>query len=130
MVVSAGHIRPGLNVTVDTVPLLHNTGLLLTISELSDPGGSEAHERWSEDVQVPRMLATGLFSGHYGLHSMAGAEQSAYVDIYFVERGDPIERHRELRAFEADWPRDGTAHQIFRGLYRPIIPGQYDVFYK
>jgi hypothetical protein len=138
MVVSAGQVRPGMEVTVDTVPLLHNTGLLMTISELADAGGRETYERWSEDVQVPRMLASGIFSGHYGLHSMEGAEQNVYVDIYFVERGDPIEKYQELQALEAGWKQDGNGladgdgvrREIFKGLYRPIIPGQYDVFYK
>lgn len=126
MVVSAGHIRAGLNVTVDTVPLLHNSGLLLTISELSGSGGIAAYEGWSDEVQVPRMLATGIFSGHYGLHSMDGAEEQAYVDVYFIEKGDPIEQYEKVRALEAD----GPAKEIFRGLYRRIIPGQYDLFYR
>jgi hypothetical protein len=137
MVVSAGQVRPGLEVTVDAVPLLHNTGLPLTISELAGSGGRQAYERWSEEVQVPRMLASGIFSGHYGLHSIEGGEQNAYVDIYFVERGDPIEKYRELQALEAGWQQDGAGSSgpqsgpkpIFRGLYRRIIPGQYDLFY-
>ena len=54
-----------------------------------------------------------------------------------MERGNPIEKYHELQALEAGWMQDdasvsgpdGAARQIFSGLYRPIIPGQYDIFY-
>ena len=54
MVVGSGQVRDGLNITVDTVPLLHNSGLLLAISE----GVNAAQRAAYEQEQVTKMLAS------------------------------------------------------------------------
>jgi hypothetical protein len=126
MVVGSGQVRDGLNITVDTVPLLHNTGLLLILSEHVDAAQRSAYEL----QQVPKMLASGIFSGHYDLHSAGANDQGVYADIYFIERGDPIEQYPAIQKFLADGLPDGPGHTTLTALYRPIVPGQYDLFYK
>src|SRR6185369_15620978 len=71
MVVGSGQVRDGLNITVDTVPLLHNTGLLLILSEHVDAAQRSAYEH----QQVPKMLTSGIVSGHYDLHSAGANDQ-------------------------------------------------------
>jgi hypothetical protein len=126
MVVGSGQVRDGLNITVDTVPLLHNSGLLLAISE----GVNAAQRAAYEQEQVTKMLASGIFSGHYDLHSAGANEQGVYADIYFIERGDPIEQYPSIQKLQDGWHASGPGHTILTALYRPIIPGQYDRFYK
>lgn len=106
--VTGGQVRPGLDVTVDTVPLLHNTGLVAIISR----GRWDASRLFQTD-------GTGVFSGHYSLEPMH--DPGIRVDLYFVERGDPLAQFQQLEL---------PAETIFTGVYRPIVPGKYDLFYQ
>jgi hypothetical protein len=129
--VTGGRVRPGLDVTVDTVPLLHNNGLLATISRVADGVAGQDQVRWSDSVHAPRMLGTGLFSGHYTLQPMH--DENVFVDLYFIERGDPLAQYQRLLQLEAGWYAEVPEElqkPLFTGLYRPIVPGAYDRFYR
>lgn len=129
LAIYAGHKREGLELDLDAVPLRHNTGILCTITEVPDASKRPAYEQWLNEVQIPRMLGTGIFSGHLGSHPMGEAGLGTYVEFFYVESGDALEQYKRLQEIQQGWDGDGGGRKIFDGMYRRIIPGKYDAFY-
>ena len=126
MNVTHARARDGWQLTVDTVPLFSNVGLLVQIGQ-ADAGDAAQYAAWSQDVYVPALLGGGVLSGVFQTRAAGPVGAEVRVHLGFVERGDASAAFDVLADCHA---RTGPApcRDVFLGMYLPVGPHNYDTY--
>src|SRR5438093_304790 len=85
-------------------------GLLLALTNCTDPSQEEAFNAWYKDIHVADILETGVFHTAYRYESVdPQVTQAKYLALYETEQSDPAqvqEAMSKARA-EANWAQRG-----------------------
>jgi hypothetical protein len=146
--------RPGYPLSADAVPLTPaNTALVVSITEVTSPERRAQYAAWHDAVRVPAVLAPELFNAYFHFMPVvqpevdqitrlnqrtlrgfdAEAREKFHIYVYFLDSAYPLasfERYKMVvQQLEHEYPTqiEGTQH-LFTGIYRPIVPGQYDSY--
>jgi hypothetical protein len=130
-------IRVGLPLSADAVTCAtQNTGLMLSIEEMSDGPERDAYARWHEAEHLPMILETGIFTCAVKLMSEAAEDRNLLVVLCYTDRPDPGAAYTEFLETSAGWANNATTDfphaaavrkQIHHGIYRPSI-GHYEFY--
>jgi hypothetical protein len=150
--VTSGTTRPGLTLSADAVPLAPgNTACVVSIVEILEPARRDDYARWHDSVGLPALLTTDLFNACYRFMPVEqdpdaprstaiatgfgpGSRDRYFVHLYYLDGADPLQqflRYLEVaQRLAQESPEVARAgRNVFDGIYRPIVPGQYD-FYR
>jgi hypothetical protein len=90
-------------------------GILLVLSNCTDPAREAAFHRWYEDIHVADILETGAFHTAYRYESLAPqATQAQYLALYETEQRDPAKAREALGQARADWGQRGRLSDTIR----------------
>src|SRR6266852_8360 len=83
-------------------------GILLVLSNCTDPAREAAFNRWYEDIHVADILETGAFHTAYRYESLdPQATKTKYLALYETEQSDPAKAREAMRKARADWEKRG-----------------------
>jgi len=83
-------------------------GILLVLSNCTDPTREAEFHRWYEDIHVADILETGAFHAAYRYESLdPQATQARYLALYETEQSDPAKAREALGKARADWEKRG-----------------------
>jgi hypothetical protein len=129
--------RVGLPLSADAVTCApQNTGLMLSIEEMSDGPERDAYARWHEAEHLPMILETGIFTCAVKLMSEAAEDRNLLIVLCYTDRPDPGAAYAEFLETSAGWANNATTDfphaaavrkQIHHGIYRPSI-GHYEFY--
>ncbi len=142
--------RPGLELSADAVPLAPgNTALVVNITEVTDVDRREEYARWHDAVLVPAVLREDICSAYYHFMPVVQAEvddrtrqnertlrgfgpdapRRFHIFLYFMDFPEPLAAfERYKRTVQQHAPLNDAWKPVFTGIYRPIVPGQYDFY--
>jgi hypothetical protein len=124
MHVLGARLRPGLDVLPDMVPMLPNTGVVVSLREFSDGGEGAGFVDWHESVYVPQVLQPDVYSAAFTLRSMDPADQRIAAHLYFVDTAEPLEAFDAAeRVYAANAQSAEMSHFIFSGVFQPVVDG-------
>jgi hypothetical protein len=149
--VTSATTRPGFNLSVDAVPLTPgNTACVVSIVEIVDAAQRETYARWHDSIAVPALLTTELFNSCYRFMPVPqvpgaprstaiatgfdpGARERYFIHLYYLDGREPLRQFgmylEASRQLTSGYPEiAAVGHSIFEGIYRPIVPGQYDFY--
>ncbi len=124
-------VRDDVPAATHAAPHLGHTGIMVVLTEVADAARRDDVDRWFREVHAPDLLGV---NGVIAAMRFARADGPGgrYANVYLLE-GDPPEtvldlqrRTPELRE-RGRVPAPGGASQIlFQGVFRPVLPMQYD----
>jgi hypothetical protein len=126
MDITHAQARDDWQLTMDTVPLFRNVGLLVHIGELTEPD-SPQYDAWSQQIYIPTLLRSNQLSGVFQMKPTGPEGGGVRVHLGFVEHGDALAAFEVLKECHA---RAGAApcRDVFFGMYVPIGLENYDTY--
>jgi hypothetical protein len=120
----------------EAVSFAPHMGLVVTAEEIIEPTAQDDYERWMESERIPDILGSKLFTAAFKFVPQAGENQKLLLHYFYTPLSQAREAFIELQhgftpqaRATAGFPAiDSVRRQIFSGVYRPIIPGQYDFY--
>lgn len=133
-----GYVAPRVRLSADALPFRPNRGLHVTVTELAEPHGGEAHAQfaWQDRTRIPELLAcpgvagawTFSFLGrqrHSTLNIGSGEDRapgSLRVRLLYLDE-DPVEASREIAEREKEpAPHPEAERVLLSGPVRTIVP--------
>jgi hypothetical protein len=118
--------RPGLDVSVASLPHLRHTGLQAALGEVVEPDMRVVIADWYRDVHAPDVLAVPGFSAAL---RFASAQHDNRHLVLFLLDDEPARAVRTVRTHVPDWRAagrtpspGGAAKSIFNGPFRALPP--------
>jgi hypothetical protein len=106
------------------VPLAPNTGVALTISEISDDA-RDVYLAWLIDTYQARVLKPELFAAAFLLSPMGDERDRVYAHLLFTDHPDPLTAFKDAARIADDTSAAVVLGRlIFSGFYRPVTAGQ------
>jgi hypothetical protein len=88
-------------------------GILLVLSNCTDPSREEEFNRWYEDVHFPDILNVGQFHTAYRYENVNPESSAKYLAIYETDNADPADARAQHTKLMEGW---GQQRHLFSGM--------------
>ena len=82
-------------------------GILLVLSNCTDPSREEEFNRWYEDVHFPDILNVGQFHTAYRYENVNPVSSAKYLAIYETDNADPADARSQHTKLMEGWGQQG-----------------------